>query len=120
MDFGGFILFAILTLGLVVGSLPLATALHERSPRRWHVLRLWLGGVLLLLALGRHLIQVHCLDEPLFMAASRGDTAQVKSLLSAGASPNATWEDGTTALFVARVRGYKDIVIMLEKAGAIW
>jgi hypothetical protein len=94
MDFGGFVLFLFLALGLLVGSLFLAAAFFSRSPRRWRGLGVWLGGLMLLLIFGRYLYQVYWLDERLFMAAAKGDTAQVKVLLSAGASPNATWEDG--------------------------
>ena len=58
------------------------------------------------------------LDEGLFIAAANGDIAEVKILLSAGASPNAAWEDGTSALSVARRRGHKEVAIILERAGA--
>ncbi|WP_406694002.1 ankyrin repeat domain-containing protein [Singulisphaera sp. Ch08] len=118
MDFGGFILFALLAVGLLVGSLLLVAAFFTRSPRRWHGLGLWLGGVMLLVVFGRHLYQAYWLDESLYMAAARGDTAQVEILLSAGASPNATWEDGNSALSSARSHGHKAVVIILEHAGA--
>jgi ankyrin repeat protein len=64
--------------------------------------------------LERHLYQVRWFDERLFIAAAKGDTAQVETLLSAGASPNATWEDGTSALSAARSNGHKDIVIIIS------
>src|SRR5690349_1183976 len=118
MDFGGFILFILLALGLLVGSLSLAAAFFARSPRRWRGLGVWSGGLMLLVILGRHLYQVYWLDENLFVAAAKGDAAQVKVLLSAGASPNATWENGTSALSAARSSGHKDVVIILEHAGA--
>ena len=118
MDFGGFILFGLLALGLFVGCPLLIDAFSTRSHWRWRGLRLWLGGLMLLTILGCHLHQVYWLDERLFIAAASGDTKQVKVLLSAGASPNATWEDGTSALSAARRSGHKDVVIILEHAGA--
>ena len=90
----------------------------RRSPRRWRGFGLWLGGLVLLAIFGRHLYQVYWLDEGLFLAAARGNASQVKALLSSGASPNAAWEDGTSALAAARSAGHKDIVTILEKAGA--
>ena len=118
MDFGGFILFGLLALGLLAGGYYVAALFILRSPVRWRRFRLWLGGVAILALFGRYLYQVYWLDERLFIAAASGDTAQVKVLLSAGASPDANWEDGTTALRAARSKGHKDIVTILEKAGA--
>lgn len=118
MDFGGFILFLLLAAGLFVGGLFVVAAFRTRSPRRWRGLGLWCGGLMSLAILGRYLYQVYWLDEYLFFAAARGDTAQVKVMLSAGASPNATWEGGTSALSAARSGGHKDVVIILEQAGA--
>ncbi len=118
MDFGGFILFVLLAVGLLVSSLFIVAAFFARSPRRWRGLGVWLGGLILLVIFGRYLYQVYWLDERLFMAAARGDTAQVQALISAGASPNATWEGGTSALSAARFSGHKNVVIILERAGA--
>jgi hypothetical protein len=118
MDFGGFILFIALGLGLLVGGLSLVAAFRAGSAMRWRALSLWFGGLMLLAVLGRRLHQVYWLDEKLFVAAARGDAAEVKALLSAGASPNADWEDGTTALSAARSHGHHDVVILLEQAGA--
>ncbi len=118
MDFGGFILFVLLAAGLLVGSLFLVAALLARSPRRWRGFGLWFAGLMLVVILGRQLYQVYWLDERLFVAAAKGDTARVIVLLSAGASPNATWEDGASALSAARSGGHKDVVIILEHAGA--
>jgi hypothetical protein len=117
MDFGGFILFVLLAAGWLAGGLFLVAAFAARSPRRWRGLGLWLGALTLLFVLGRHLYQVYWLDEGLFMAAADGDVAQVKALLSAGASPNATFES-RTALAAARSGGHKDVVDILERAGA--
>jgi ankyrin repeat protein len=74
--------------------------------------------VAILAFLGRLLYQAYWLDERLYIAAAAGDTAGVKALLSAGASPDATWEDGTSALEAARRNGHKGVVTMLENAGA--
>ena len=73
---------------------------------------------MLLVIFGRYLYQECWLDERLFIAAAEGDAARVKDLLSAGASPNATWEDGTSALSAARSAGHKDVMNILENAGA--
>jgi uncharacterized protein len=118
MDFGGFILFGVLAFGLLVVGLRLVVLFLRRSPLRWRRFRLWLGGVALLALLGRYLHQVYWLDERLYIAAAAGDTAGVQALLSAGASPEARWEDGTTALEAARRNGHEGVVTMLEKAGA--
>lgn len=118
MDFNGFILFILLAAGLLVGSRFVVVAFFVRSPRRWPGFGLWLGGLILLLILGRGLYQAYWLDERLFIAAAGGDIAQVQALLSSGASPNSAWEDGTSALSAARRAGHKDVVLLLERAGA--
>jgi uncharacterized protein len=118
MDFGGIVLFGLLAIGLVFVGLGLVVLFIKRSPRRWHGLGLWLGGVAILALLGRILYQVYRLDERLYIAAAAGDAAGVQALLSAGASPDARWEDGTTALEAARRSGHKGVVTMLENAGA--
>ncbi len=118
MDFGGFILFGLLAIGLIAGGCYVASLFIMRSPVRWRRCGLWLGGVVILAILGRYLYQVYGLDERLFIAAAQGNTARVKALISAGASPDAHWEDGTTALRAARSNGHEDIVTILEEAGA--
>jgi hypothetical protein len=118
MDFGGFILFALIALGLLVGSLLIIVAFMKRSPRRWHGLGLWLSGFVLMIVFGSWLYQVYWLDERLFIAAAKGNLAQVNALLTAGASPNATWEDGTSALAVAQAHNDHDVLLVLKKAGA--
>ena len=97
MDFGGFILFGLLAVGLLLGGVFLVAAFSSRSPRRWRGLGLWFGGLALLVVLSRYCTRVR-VDEGLFIAAAKGDVAEVSILLSDGASPNATWEDGTSAL----------------------
>ena len=84
MDFGGFVLFGLLAMGLWVGVLSLARAFFARSTWRWRGLGLWFGGLVLLVVLWHHLYQVYSLDEGLFIATVTGDIAQVKILLSAG------------------------------------
>jgi uncharacterized protein len=118
MDFGGFILFGLLAFGLVVGSLRLVVLFMRRSPVRWRDFRRCLGGVVILVLFGRYLYQVYWLDEQLFIAAAQGSAARVEALLSAGASPDATWEDGRSAIEEARRSGHKDVVAILENAGA--
>jgi uncharacterized protein len=118
MDFGGFLLFGLLAFQLIVVGVCVAVLLIERSPSRRLGLGMWLAGAALLAVLGRHLYQVYWLDEKLFIAAARGNTAEVRALLSAGASPDAEWEDGTSALSAARSHGYTETVSILEKAGA--
>jgi ankyrin repeat protein len=118
MDFGGFLLFGILALGLLVGGIYVAALFIKRSPVRWRGFGLCLAGVVILALVGRFLYQVYWLDEQLFIASASGNTDKVKVLLSAGASPNADWEDGTSALQAARRGGHNDIVRILEKAGA--
>lgn len=118
MDFGGFVLFVLVAGGVLGGSPSVAVAFVKRSPRRWPRFGLWFGGMMMLAVFGRHLYQVYWLDERLFVAAATGDSAQVQGLLSAGASPSATWEDGTSALSAARSKGHKNVVILLEQAGA--
>jgi uncharacterized protein len=118
MDFGGFILFALLALGLFFGGIVVAVLGIKRSPARLRGFGFWFVGVVMLLLFGRYLYQEYWLNEGLFIAAARGDTTQVKALLSAGASPNARWEDGTSALLAAKRNGHRDIVTLLEEAGA--
>jgi uncharacterized protein len=118
MELGGFILFGILAVGLFLGVLPLIAAFFRRSSWRWRGLGVWFGGLVMLVILWRQLYQAYVLDEGLFIAAAKGDIAEVKILLSAGASPNAAWEDGTSALSVAQRRGHKEVAIVLERAGA--
>ena len=65
----------------------------------------------------RFMYQAYWLDEPLWGAAFSGDTAQVRSLLAAGADPNATGEDGSTATAAAEEGSHNDIVVLLQKAG---
>ncbi|MHC5541795.1 ankyrin repeat domain-containing protein [Singulisphaera rosea] len=119
MDFGGFVLWLLLALGLLGGSLFVVAVFIKRSSKRWPQFGLWLVGLMMLAVFGRHLYQVYWLDERLLVAAAKGDLAQVQTLLSAGASPSATWEDGISALSLAHTRGHKDVVLVLERADEI-
>jgi hypothetical protein len=119
MDTGRLVLFIINTVVLLVSTPFLVAAFFRRHARRWRGLGLWCIGLSLwLVNFGTHLYQEFWLDERLFVAASNGHTEQVKALLSAGANPNAAWEDGTSALSAARRAGHKDVVLILEEAGA--
>jgi hypothetical protein len=118
VDFGGFILFGFLTLGLLVGAVLVAVLFIKRSPACWRASILWLGGIAILTLFGRFLHQVYWLDEKLVIAVGAGNAAEVKALLSAGANPNAHWEDGTSALCIAKFGKHEDIVTLLQKAGA--
>jgi Ankyrin repeats (many copies) len=118
VDFGGLILFALLALGLFFGGIVVAFLGIKRSPAHLRGFGLWFGGAVMLALFGRYLYQEYLLNEVLFIAAAGGDTVQVKALLSAGASPNACWEDGTSAIRAAKRNGHKDVVTLLEEAGA--
>ncbi|MGI9297669.1 MAG: ankyrin repeat domain-containing protein [Gammaproteobacteria bacterium] len=56
--------------------------------------------------------------ELLFAAFKAGDVAEVKRLLDAGADPNAANKNGLTALMLAVLREYAEVVKMLLSAGA--
>ncbi len=118
MDFGGFIVFGFLACICLVCGVFVTALFVRRSPIRWRLLYLWLGSLVILGLSGRYLYQIYWLDERLFIAAAHGDLAKVKALLAAGASPDATWEDGTSAIETARTRGHEEIVRLLTNAGA--
>ena len=56
--------------------------------------------------------------DPLQTAAARGDVAEVRRLLAAGADVDATCDGGRTALFVAARHGRADVVRVLLAAKA--
>jgi hypothetical protein len=91
-------------------------AKRSTLPRR--SLYILFGGIILLAVLFRGLYQAYWLDEGLFWAAAAGRTAEVNALLSAGANPDSAWEDGTTAINVAKRNGHKEIMLILRNAGA--
>ena len=57
-------------------------------------------------------------ESPLWVAAAQRETPIVELLLRHGADPSATAFAGTSALDVARRRGYDDIATRLLAAGA--
>ena len=56
MDFGGFILFGLLALGLLAGGLLLIPLFIARSSRRWLALETWLVGLAILAVSGHYLL----------------------------------------------------------------
>jgi hypothetical protein len=118
MDFGGFYLFGLLALVVFAYGIRAVILYARRSPLRRRNLTIVLGGIVSLAVLGRVLYQAYWLDEALFFAAARGKTAEVKRLLYAGANVDSRWEDGTTALNVAKANGHEEIATILRNAGA--
>jgi hypothetical protein len=118
MDFGGFILFLIGALGTVAGLVIVVVLFATRHPARKVGLGLLVGGVTLLTVLGAHLHKAYGLNEPLVSAAMSGDAKRVRALLARGADPNATWEDGTSAIEYAKRGGHAAVIELLRKAGA--
>jgi ankyrin repeat protein len=57
-------------------------------------------------------------DAPVANAVMRGDAAEVRAMLRAGADVNAAQGDGMTALHWAAMKGQADIATMLLYAGA--
>lgn len=55
---------------------------------------------------------------PLYLACSRGLLPAVRSLLEAGADPNANSDESHTCLIVAARHGYNEILILLVEYGA--
>lgn len=58
-------------------------------------------------------------NEDFRNAAYCGDLLAVKNGIAKGADVNAKNEKGATALMAASQRGYKDVVQLLKKAGAV-
>jgi ankyrin repeat protein len=76
------------------------------------------GAGLLGLALAVVLTAAAPAGQPLVDAAKRGDAAEVRALLRAGADPNAAQGDGLTALHVAAQAGNLEIARLLIDARA--
>lgn len=57
-------------------------------------------------------------ESPLWVATVQRETPIVEELLRCGANPNASAFAGTSAIDIARRRGYDEIVAMLRAAGA--
>ena len=118
MESAGFLLFMLLGWVLLAYGTRVAILCAKRSTLPRRSLYIMLGGIILLAMLFRGLYQAYWLDEGLFLAAAAGRTAEVNALLSAGANPDSAWEDGTTAINVAKRNGHKEIVLILRNAGA--
>ncbi|MEE9614096.1 MAG: ankyrin repeat domain-containing protein [Thermodesulfobacteriota bacterium] len=57
-------------------------------------------------------------NADLVAAAKAGDAAGVSALIDGGASPNATDDDGDTALMLASGEGHADVAALLVEKGA--
>ncbi len=118
MDFRGFISRFAMAAANLVGCLWAIADFLRGRPRRWVSLGVVALGLSATAGLGVYLHHVYMLDERLFVAAAEGDVARVEALLAAGACPDSTWEDGTSALAAARRAGYVEVVAALRRAGA--
>lgn len=56
--------------------------------------------------------------SPLYLACSRAHSSAVKSLLEAGANPNANCDESGTCLIVAAQHSYNEVLILLVEYGA--
>lgn len=119
MEFFGFLTWLFMAAACSVGEVFVTAPFRRSRPRRWIGLGVLGVGLAATAGLGAHLHHVYWLDEPLFIAAAKGDLPRVRALLAAGACPDATWEDGTPALAVARRAGQADVVAALRHAGAV-
>ena len=103
-------LTAVALFGLV--STAIAARLHDAAK----------GGdadeVRSLVAAGADLDEADRFGPPLLHAAARGHVAIIEILVEAGADPNATSNEGATALHRASYRGDREAVAMLLAAGA--
>jgi hypothetical protein len=110
----------LLLLGLAAVTLPgsLIVGLLGYSRRERDRRALWLPGLhlLFLLLWGGFCYQTFFLNEPLIFACQSGNVDEVRNLLWRGADPNATWEDGRTALEFAQDGGHTEVVRALVEA----
>ena len=117
MDFGIFIVAGLAGLALLFCFPFLLYALWHRLPNRFRLLRI--NFVLILFfALVCHGIWRISVDEGLWGAALTGNYAEAQEYLQRGASPEATWEDGSTALQKAEERHDIQMIHLLKTAGA--
>ena len=118
MDFGGFIFFILVAVGLVgaAGGV-LGLYLARNRWRHRSLLGLFIATGLELF-FGLWLVKVYYLDEGLVRAAMDGDVGRVQHFLAWGADPEAQWEDGRTALDFAKANGNPAVVTKLKNAGA--
>lgn len=85
---------------------------RKRTPLFWAVIENAVKAMRTLLGRG-------ALGElPLYFACSRGLWKAVKSLLEAGANPNANCDESCTCLIAAAQHGYNDALILLVEYGA--
>lgn len=116
-DTGPVAIFCLLVLAtLVYAPYVVYQSVRGGGDRRRMVIRLSvLLAFMILSGLGVYKIDM---NESLYSAANSGNLQEVKRLLGRGASPDATWESGETAIEAARKNGRQDIVALLQKAGA--
>lgn len=118
MDFGGFFVWIILGL-VVIAGLATTLARHFQGDRvgaKNGAIATALCGLVLALWSG-FLYREFGLNEPLAIAAGQGEAQTVKDLLKRGASPNALFES-ESALERAKRNGHREVVRILEEAGA--
>lgn len=120
--FCAFICLALATLTVcALGVALMVSARRRRGPRILATLVLAVAGamVLALFLLGARIRQQFFLNEPLVGACGRGDLAEARRLLAAGASPDAYGVDFMeTALIVASRCGRREVVELLLSKGA--
>ena len=118
MDFGAFVVWGLAAITFPI-SLIVGLVCYSRENRKSGRI-LWLPVLHgLFLTIGALFIyKVYFLDEKLVSAAMAGDNSEIISLLSRGADPNATWEDGRSAIEWAQENQHPDTVAILRAAGA--
>lgn len=74
------------------------------------------GQIEMINFLAEHNVDMSTINESLSFAVSDGNLEVVQCLMELGADPNAKCSSGFTSLELAQIRGYDDIVILLQKA----
>ena len=85
---------------------------RKRTALSWAVIENAAGAMRTLLGRGASS------GVPLYLACSRGLLPAVKSLLEAGANPNANCDESRTCLIAAAQHGYNEVLILLVEYGA--
>ncbi len=117
MDFGIFIVAGLTGLALLFSFPFLLYALWHRLPNCFRLL--WINLALtLFLAFACQTIWRISVDEGLWGAARSGNYAEAQEYLRRGASPEATWEDGSTVLKQAQENHDTRMIQLLKAAGA--